>query len=97
MALRAEAQGYLESGAACLSGGLPGEVRVGVGVPWRAVCAAALDEGADLIVIGSHGYSGIDHLIGTTAARVVNYAGRPVLVVRPISTGQFLASNGPFS
>ena len=35
-----------------------------------------------LIVIGSHGYGGIDHLLGTTAARVVNHADRPVLVVR---------------
>ena len=38
--------------------------------------------GADLIVVGSHGYSGIDHLLGTTAARVVNHADRSVLVVR---------------
>ena len=36
----------------------------------------------DLIVIGSHGYSGIDRLIGTTAAKVVNHAKQSVLVVR---------------
>jgi nucleotide-binding universal stress UspA family protein len=37
---------------------------------------------AALILIGSHGYSGLDHLLGTTAARVVNHADRSVLVVR---------------
>jgi nucleotide-binding universal stress UspA family protein len=55
------------------------------GFPWQAVCAAAVDESVDLIVIGSHGYSGIDHLIGTTAAKIVNHADRPVLVVRPLA------------
>jgi nucleotide-binding universal stress UspA family protein len=38
--------------------------------------------GADLIVIGSHGYGGLDRVLGTTAARVVNHADRSVLVVR---------------
>ena len=36
-----------------------------------------------LVIIGSHGYGGIDHLLGTTAARIVNHADRPVLVFRP--------------
>jgi nucleotide-binding universal stress UspA family protein len=35
-----------------------------------------------LIVIGSHGFSGIDRLLGTTAGRVVNHADRSVIVVR---------------
>jgi universal stress protein F len=54
-----------------------------VGVPWQAVCSAAVDEHVDLIVIGSHGYGGVDHLLGTTAAKIVNHADRPVLVWRP--------------
>ena len=37
---------------------------------------------ADLVVIGSHGYSGFDRLLGTTAAKVVNHATCSVLVVR---------------
>jgi nucleotide-binding universal stress UspA family protein len=37
----------------------------------------------DLIVIGSHGYGALDHVLGTTAAKVVNHADRSVLVVRP--------------
>ncbi len=55
---------------------------VGLGVPWQAICEAARREDVDLIVIGSHGYGGIDRVIGTTAAKVVNHADRSVLVVR---------------
>lgn len=53
-----------------------------VGVPWQAICDAAVERDADVIVIGSHGYSGIDKLIGTTAAKVVNHSDRSVYVVR---------------
>ena len=81
-ALQTQAQKYLEACAGKIPGDLLHGVRVDLGVPWQAVCEAARDESADLIVIGSHGYSGIDHLIGTTAARIVNHADRPVLVVR---------------
>jgi nucleotide-binding universal stress UspA family protein len=85
LALRTQATNYLDACAGKLPSGLVGAVRVEVGVPWQAVCAAAVDENADLIVIGSHGYSGIDHLVGTTAAKIVNHADRPVLVVRPLA------------
>lgn len=57
-----------------------------VGSPWDGVCRAAIEHDADLIVIGSHGYGTLDRLLGTTAAKVVNHADRPVLVVRPKST-----------
>lgn len=57
-------------------------VEVRVGTPWNAICAEATAIGADLIVIGSHGYGGIDRILGTTAAKVVNHADRSVLVVR---------------
>jgi nucleotide-binding universal stress UspA family protein len=56
---------------------------VELGIPWQSICRAALEQDVDLIVIGSHGYGGIDRLIGTTAAKVVNHADRSVLVVRP--------------
>src|SRR5271170_5615149 len=68
-ALRAQAETYLEECAAKVPNELPVEVRVALGIPWQAICKVALDEKADLIVIGSHGYSGIDHVLGTTAAR----------------------------
>lgn len=53
-----------------------------VGVAWDALCSAAREIDADLIVIGSHGYGLLDRLLGTTAAKVVNHADRSVLVVR---------------
>jgi nucleotide-binding universal stress UspA family protein len=46
------------------------------------VCKEAHQEDVDLIMVGSHGYSGVDRLLGTTAAKVVNHADRSVLVVR---------------
>ncbi|MBX3197874.1 MAG: universal stress protein [Labilithrix sp.] len=57
-------------------------IEVRVGTPWNAICAEATARSVDLIVIGSHGYGGIDRLLGTTAAKVVNHADRSVLVVR---------------
>lgn len=39
---------------------------------------------ADLIIISTHGYTGLKHaLLGGTAERVVRYAACPVLIVRP--------------
>jgi universal stress protein F len=54
-----------------------------IGVPWQAVCQEAREKDVDLIMVGSHGYSAVDRLLGTTAAKVVNHADRSVLVVRP--------------
>jgi nucleotide-binding universal stress UspA family protein len=63
--------------------GLVAHTVVRIGSPWSAICSAARELAVDLIVLGSHGYSGVDHLLGTTAAKVVNHADRSVLVVRP--------------
>jgi nucleotide-binding universal stress UspA family protein len=49
---------------------------------WDGICRVARELDVDLIVIGSHGYGGIDRVLGTTASRVVNHADRNVLVVR---------------
>ena len=51
---------------------------------WDGICRTARDLDVDLIVIGSHGYSGIDRVLGTTAGKVVNHADRNVLVVRTL-------------
>ena len=48
---------------------------------WRAIIDVADEVGADLIVVGSHGYHGLDHLLGTNAGKVANLARRNVLVV----------------
>lgn len=52
--------------------------------PWDGICRAGRECDADLIILGSHGYGGIDRLLGTTAAKVVNHADRNVMVVRSI-------------
>lgn len=85
-ALRREAIVYLEECARAVPSGLLADIQTACAPPWRGVCAAARDQNVDLVVIGSHGYSGIDHLVGTTAAKIVNHADRPVLVVRPFPT-----------
>ncbi len=54
---------------------------VRVGQPWRAIIAVAAELDADLIVLGSHGYHGLDRVLGTTAAKVANLAQCHVFVV----------------
>jgi nucleotide-binding universal stress UspA family protein len=51
---------------------------------WDGICRSARELDVDLIVIGSHGYGGLDRVLGTTAAKVVNHADRNVLVVRTL-------------
>jgi universal stress protein A len=53
------------------------------GVPFNEISAAASRLKADLIVIATHGYTGLKHVfLGSTAERVVRHAPCPVLVVR---------------
>ena len=62
---------------------LPASPVIRHGTPWEEITGAATDHQADLIVIGTRGYSGIKHvLLGSTAEKVVRFAGCPVLVVR---------------
>jgi nucleotide-binding universal stress UspA family protein len=72
--------------------------------PWRAIIEAADRVDADLIVLGSHGYHGIDYLLGTNAGKVANLAHRNVLVVHqapahpPVATYRRAAKpSGPSS
>lgn len=90
--LRRRAKTYLED----LVTSVPPELRaadaseVAIGVPWQAVCDVAARMRADVIVIGSHGYAGLDRLLGTTAAKIVNHATCSVLVVREAPATQAL-------
>jgi len=57
--------------------------QVRVGVPYMEIVEAARETKSDLIVIPTHGHTGLKHyLLGGTAERVVRHAGCPVLVVR---------------
>ena len=59
------------------------ETTVRSGIAFFEITEAAKALGADLIVIGTHGYTGIKRaLLGSTAEKVVRHAPCPVLVVR---------------
>ena len=52
--------------------------------PARAILEVAEEVGADLILVGTHGRTGISRaLLGSVAEKVVREAGCPVLVMRP--------------
>jgi len=54
-----------------------------VGIPFSEIVDAARETGSDMIVIPTHGHTGLKHyLMGGTVERVVRHAGCPVLVVR---------------
>ena len=56
---------------------------VRTGSPFREITDTARRLKADLIVIATHGYTGLAHaLLGSTAERVVRHAPCPVLTVR---------------
>ncbi len=53
------------------------------GVPWDRIAKYTQEHRPDLVVVGTHGHTGLMHvLIGSVAERVVRHAACPVLVVR---------------
>ncbi len=59
------------------------QVQVRDGVPWQEIVAAARETNTDLIILATHGRTGLKHvLLGSVAERVVRHAPCPVLVVR---------------
>jgi len=56
---------------------------VRVGRPAHVIIEAATELGSDLIIVGTHGRKGIEHmLLGSVAERVIRTAPGPVLTVR---------------
>lgn len=63
--------------------GLEGETAIVHGVPFQAIVDMAGSKGIDLIVMGTHGRTGLTHvLIGSVAEKVVRLAPCSVLVTR---------------
>lgn len=56
---------------------------VALGSPYHEICEAAPTLGVGLIIISTHGYTGLQHVfMGSTAERVVRHAPCPVLVLK---------------
>jgi nucleotide-binding universal stress UspA family protein len=63
--------------------GLVGDMAVVHGVPFQEIIETAKRHQVDLIVMGTHGRTGLHHvLLGSVAEKVVHLAPCPVLVVR---------------
>jgi universal stress protein A len=80
----AEAEQHLNRYVArCALSGVEARRRVVIGRPTPVILAEARTQSADLIVMGTHGRTGLAHvLLGSVAEQVVRAAPCPVLTVR---------------
>ncbi|MCA1973004.1 MAG: universal stress protein [Caenispirillum sp.] len=83
-ARRAEAKAAVERVVAHFAAeGLAAEALLAEGLPDEVIVGAAAARGADLIVVGSHGRTGVARLLmGSTSERIIGQATCPVLVVK---------------
>jgi nucleotide-binding universal stress UspA family protein len=73
---------------------VPVATRLCRGQPVHEIIAVAQEAGADLILLSTHGRTGLKHvLLGSVAENVVRYAPCPVLVVR-VHQRDFVSSSG---
>jgi len=69
--------------ARVLKAGIQGDSILVEGTPFQTIIDTAKDKEADLIVMGTHGRTGLSHvLMGSVAEKVVRLAPCPVLVTR---------------
>jgi nucleotide-binding universal stress UspA family protein len=82
--IETEAQQLMQASLGRLrDAGLSGETVIVHGIPFQSIIDTAQDKGADLIVMGTHGRTGLTHaLMGSVAEKVVRLAPCPVLVTR---------------
>lgn len=81
--LRRQAEEVAEEGATLArEAGFDAEPLVELGAPvWHRITEVAKERVVDLIVLGSHGRSGLEYLLlGSVATAVAQHAGRPVLL-----------------
>lgn len=63
--------------------GLMARAIIRTGKPFLEIIAVAREQNVDIIIIATHGHTGVEHIIfGSTAEKVVRKAPCPVLVVR---------------
>ena len=84
--LRADGKGLLETAASTIPSRPHVWKFLREGTPWSEIVDSAAKWPADLIVIGTHGRSGIGRVVfGSTAEGVTRHAPCPVVVVPPAS------------
>ena len=60
------------------------QTKVEIGLPYKNIVERARDDGADLIVMSTHGRTGFSHiLLGSVTEKVVRIAPCPVVSIRP--------------
>lgn len=62
--------------------GIKVSTRIGKGKVYKAVSEIANEENFDSIIMGSHGASGLEQIVGSNASRTIQYAEVPVVVVK---------------
>ena len=78
-----QALARLSKDAAAVGDMVTPTVEVRGGEVTRSIAQAAIDYGADVIVLGTRGRAGLRHLFGGgTAERLQQLAGRPIMTVR---------------
>jgi universal stress protein A len=81
--LNQSAQQQLETFASEQLAGIDTETHVLIGKPAEQIVEYAKEVNADLIVMTTHGYSGLEHVVlGSTTESVLRKAGCPVLSIR---------------
>jgi len=81
--MRESGQRGLEALRASVSRQVPAETALRVGRPDTEIVRAARELDADVIVLSTHGRTGLAHMfMGSTAEQVVRRAGCPVFIVR---------------
>jgi universal stress protein A len=78
-----EAQEGLDKLQAMTGTGVASRTLIRTGTPYYEITTAAKEFDIDLIILSTHGRSGLAHvLMGSTTDKVVRHAGCPVLIVR---------------
>ena len=76
-------KGLVDLKARASNRGISVHTRIATGIPSEEVLVAAEAEDADLIVVGTRGRTGLEHVaLGSTAERIIRTAPCPVLAVR---------------
>jgi len=84
-AITRDMEGYL---ARVTAAGLEGEIAVVHGVPFQEILDTAKKRQVALIIMGTHGRTGLTHiLLGSVAEKVVRLAPCPVLIARQPTPG----------